>query len=73
MRGVVDRIEGGVAVIELGDTGELVNIHFGDVSVSEGDVVEVSDGRILFVDKSETDKRKNEARLLLNKLFNKNK
>ena len=73
MRGVVDRIEGSVAVIELGDTGELANIPFGDVSVSEGDVVEVSDGRILFVDKSETDKRKNEARLLLNKLFNKNK
>ena len=71
MHGIVDRIEGGFAVVESG--GNFINVPLGIVRVKEGDAVEFSESEILSVNKSETEKRKKEADALLKKLFGKNK
>ena len=62
-KGIVDRIEEGIAVIETDDG--FVEIKVSDVEVSEGDRVEFRDGVILKSEKVDD----TEAKKLLEKLF----
>ena len=63
IKGIVDRIENGTAVIET-DKG-FINITVSDISVSEGDTVELENGKI--ISSAKTDNK--EIKDLLDKLF----
>lgn len=62
MRGIVDRFEGNVVVIETDDKMYNVNVNITDGTLKEGDVVEliIRDGEVIQVKKKqeETQSRK---------------
>lgn len=68
-RGVIDRFEGDVAVVELEDRSlveiqrELLPEH-----AREGDVL-IIDGEIVSIDEDDTKNRKEKAEKLMNELF----
>lgn len=69
MIGVIDRFEGEYAVVEL-DDGKMKNIEIALLppEVAEGTVLVIDDDNI-YVDKDETERRKEKAEKLLDDLF----
>lgn len=67
MKGIVDRLEGDLAVIEL-ENGEMAEIAVQGLGVSEGDVVHLENGRIV-VDHEATDSRRKHIEDLFNSLL----
>lgn len=67
MRGIVDRIEDGVASIEL-DTGEIIDVKTDSDAFREGDVVWI-EGEDIVVDTEATEKRTKEIKDLFNSLL----
>lgn len=67
MRGIVDRLEGNIAVVEL-ESGEMAEIEIQGLAVSEGDVVHLENGSIV-VDHEATAKRKKQIEDLFNSLL----
>lgn len=63
VKGVIDRIENGIAVVET--DGGFVNVKVSDIKVSEGDTVEIENS--IIVNAGKTDK--SEIKSMLNKLF----
>jgi len=63
VKGVIDRIENGIAVVET--DGGFVNVKVSDIKVSEGDTVEIENGKIISVAKTDN----KEIKGLLDKLF----
>ena len=63
VKGVIDRIENGIAVVET--DGGFVNVKVSDINVSEGDTVEIENGKIISVTKTDN----KEIKGLLDKLF----
>ena len=62
-KGIIDRIENGIAVIET--DGGFIEIAVSDAEVKEGDTVEFQDGKI--INSKKTDET--EIRNMINKLF----
>ncbi len=63
IKGIVDRIENGTAVVETENS--IIDIAVSDISVSEGDTVEIENGKIISVAKTDN----KEIKGLLDKLF----
>ena len=49
MKGIIDRFEGDIAVIEL-ENNEFIDINISDLpkNISTGDVIELLDGKIIY-------------------------
>jgi len=68
MRGIIDRFEGGFAVVET-ENG-FVNVPVSDQSgLREGDSVVIENGTVSCVDTDETENRKERINSLMKKLF----
>lgn len=70
MRGIVDRIEGGMAIIET-EAGmiELAAVEH----LRDGDVVEIEHNRIIAIDRAETDRRRARIQARLDRMLKKKK
>ena len=69
MKGIIDRFEGDIAVIEL-ENHEFIDINISDLpkNISTGDVIELVDGKInLCIE--ETKKKKQAIEDLMDELF----
>ena len=64
---IIDRIEGELAVVEMGDNTYNIPKILLPEGAKEGDVIAT------IIDKSETEKKKEEVKSLLNDLFNERK
>lgn len=71
MRGIVDRIEGGVIILEIDGKYKDIPLEKFPKDISEGDIVIYDNGYKIL--REETNKRKNEMRKLLRSLFDENK
>lgn len=71
MRGIVDRIEGAVIVLEINGKYENIPLKKFPKDISEGDIVIYDNGYKIL--KEETEKRKKKMEQLLKSLFDKNK
>lgn len=67
MKGIVDRIEGNIAVVEL-ESREMVEIELAEEEVSEGDVVEIENGKLI-VDRESTESRAKQIEDMFNSLI----
>lgn len=71
MRGIVDRIEGAVIILEVDGSYEEIPLEEFPDEISEGDIVTYDNGYKIL--KEETEKRREEMENLLKSLFDKNK
>ncbi len=69
MKGVIDRFEKDIAVIEL-ENDEFINININELpeNTSAGDVIEISDGKINLC-LEETESKEQEIKDLMDELF----
>lgn len=67
MKGIVDRIEEGIVLVEL-ESGDMAEFELCGQDVSEGDVVEI-EGNMLVVDIESTESRKRQIEELFNSLI----
>lgn len=68
MKGIIDRLESGFAVVET-DSG-MINILLPEkLSLKEGDYVIIENGVIIGIDEDETKQRKKRIDSLMKKLF----
>jgi len=69
MKGIIDRFEGDIAVIEL-ENNEFIDINISDLpkNISTGDIIELQDGKInLWLE--ETKNKKQAIEDLMDELF----
>lgn len=73
MKGIIDRIEEGIAVVEL-ETGEMVDLDLGNYiaedELSEGDSIRI-EGDSIVVDREETFRRRERVESLFKSLLKK--
>jgi len=69
-RGIIDRFEGGYAVVEL-DKGDMINIEIAKLpaDVKEGDIIYIEDNGRIIIDHIETENRKRNINKLMDRLF----
>ncbi|WP_144507454.1 DUF3006 domain-containing protein [Bacillus mycoides] len=67
-RGIIDRFEGELAVIEINNITTDVPRSKLPSNVKEGDILIIENDKYT-IDKNETDKRRREIQNLMNKLF----
>lgn len=67
-RGIVDRFEGDIAVVEFDDGFERITKNRLPADVKEGDVIVVDKYKIM-IDQEATRNRKDKMKGLMNKLF----
>lgn len=67
-RGIIDRFEGELAVIEINNS--TIDVHKSKLpsTAKEGDVLIIEDDKYT-IDKNETDKKRREVQDLMDKLF----
>lgn len=69
MKGIIDRIEGRFAIVEL-DNKVMLNIDTSQLppEIREGDIITEKNGEY-YIDTDETEKRKKNIKKLMNDLF----
>lgn len=70
MKGITDRIENGIAVIETDDG--MIELPAPD-ELHEGDFVEIENGTILSIDRKAAEERRAKMQERLNRMMHKNK
>lgn len=70
MRGIVDRIENGIAVVETEDG--MLDIPAVD-GLQDGDFVELADGQIISIDRAAAEQRRAKLQARLDRMMRKKK
>ncbi len=70
MKGIVDRIENGIAVVET--DGGMVDVPAPD-GLRDGDAVELEGGAIVAIDRAAGERRRSRMQARLDRMLNKNK
>ncbi|MDO5784310.1 MAG: DUF3006 domain-containing protein [Eubacteriales bacterium] len=70
MRGIVDRIENGIAVVETADG--MLDIPAVD-GLQDGDFVELADGQIISIDRAAAEQRRAKLQARLDRMMKKKK
>lgn len=70
MKGIVDRIENGIAVVET--DGGMVDIPSID-GLQDGDFVELADGKIISIDRAAAEQRRAKLQARLDRMMKKKK